>query len=91
MTEAVQIQGGPVYDLYPPHTVESIKDDASYSKPRPAPFWCRLRHRWRRVGEPHIDETDLTGAVMNLIATDYDRYLIRCKRCRRISLEPRKY
>lgn len=90
MTEAVQIEGGPVYDLRPPHTVESIKDDARYSKSHPTPFLCRVRHRWQRVGEPHMDD-DLVASVRNLIATDYDRFLVRCKRCRQISIDPRNY
>lgn len=89
MTETVQIADGPVYDLHPPHTVESIKDDADYSNTHRTPLLCRLKHRWRRVGEPHIDDKDPVGAVVNLTITDYHRYLARCKRCRGIALETR--
>ena len=86
MTEVAQIgEYGAMWELVPPHTVESIRADARYAAENRRPFLCRIHHRREVIGTPYMPEDDFFTAALNVIATTDKRALMRCARCGLIS------
>ena len=77
---------GPVFELRSPHTVASIKADAAAAAISRRPIQCRLRHAREVVGTPAVTG-DLIEDALNMIAGRDTRNLVRCRRCRKVSVQ----
>lgn len=88
MSRIIQLGAhGPVFKLYPGHSLDSVRADAKRSERDPAlkPWLCRRGlHTRQTIGEPYvppIETDDMYGTILALIANRNYVDLVRCPRC----------
>ena len=72
---------GPIYRLRPPHTVTALRASLSASLDQQVPLRCRIKHKWRIVGEVYIDPEDPMGTTLSMIWMGVSGTLAHCERC----------
>jgi hypothetical protein len=73
---------GAIFELKPPHTLESVKADAVNVKRHGL---CRLKHAYRVIGTPYVPEHDIVTATLSLLASSDGNRLVRCRRCKHVA------